>query len=506
MGRRRIFLLLLSAALALSLAGCGQAEPPSASGTDFSSAAKEEQAIPASIPFTLAFYPEYTLHPARAANRANLTLGSLLYEGLFSVDASFQAQPLLCSGYTVSEDGLTWTFTLREGITFSDGTPLTGTVAAQALRDAMAPDSHYAQRLGGVRSVAAGEGTVTVTLSIPNGALPVLLDIPIALGDGDRPLGTGPYVLTEEATGETVLTARSGWWQGRSLPFQTIHLASVGQADDLISSFDAGDITLLDADLTGTNSLGYSGSYEAWDYSTTNLIYLGFNTQRGPFRSAQLRRALSRGIDRRSIAEISFAHHAVPTALPIHPDSPLYHQLLSDSADYSPDDLVKGLEGQQLGSDGLVFLVNSENSSKVAAAQRIVDQLSGAGVSISLERLSWTDYLAALERGDFDLYLAEVRLTADFDLTQLVGTRGGLNYGGWSDPSTDGLLSAFRAAGAELRSSAAASLCSHLIQNAPIVPICFKNGSVLTQWGRLSGLDPVRDNVFHGLENWVLDP
>lgn len=104
MGRRRIFLLLLSAALALSLAGCGQAEPPSASGTDFSSAAKEEQAIPASIPFTLAFYPEYTLHPARAANRANLTLGSLLYEGLFSVDASFQAQPLLCSGYTVSED------------------------------------------------------------------------------------------------------------------------------------------------------------------------------------------------------------------------------------------------------------------------------------------------------------------------------------------------------------------------------------------------------------------
>lgn len=146
----------------------------------------------------------------------------------------------------------------------------------------MAPDSHYAQRLGGVRSVAAGEGTVTVTLSTPNGALPVLLDIPIALGDGDRPLGTGPYVLTEEATGETVLTARSGWWQGRSLPFQTIHLASVGQADDLISSFDAGDITLLDADLTGTNSLGYSGSYEAWDYSTTNLIYLGFNTQRGP--------------------------------------------------------------------------------------------------------------------------------------------------------------------------------------------------------------------------------
>ena len=84
-------------------------------------------------------------------------------------------------------------------------------------------------------------------------------------------------------------------------------------------------------------------------------------------------------------------------------------------------------------------------------------------------------------------------------------TRCGLPtaYGG---DMTLAVLLRDEAAGAELRSSAAASLCSHLIQNAPIVPICFKNGSVLTQWGRLSGLDPVRDNVFHGLENWVLDP
>ena len=101
MGRRRIFLLLLSAALALSLAGCGQAEPPSASGTDFSSAAKEEQAIPASIPFTLAFYPEYTLHPARAANRANLTLGSLLYEGSSRWTPLFRPSPC-CAAVTPS--------------------------------------------------------------------------------------------------------------------------------------------------------------------------------------------------------------------------------------------------------------------------------------------------------------------------------------------------------------------------------------------------------------------
>lgn len=110
-------------------------------------------------------------------------------------------------------------------------------------------------------------------------------------------------------------------------------------------------------------------------------------------------------------------------------------------------------------------------------------------MSISLERLSWTEYLAALERGDFDLYLAEVRLTADFDLTQLVGTRGGLNYGGCP---TRHRRPAIRlpGGGAELRSSAAASLCSHLIQNAPIVPICFKNGSVLSPMGTAKRTGP----------------
>ncbi|MEI3121396.1 MAG: hypothetical protein V8S86_10565 [Eubacteriales bacterium] len=59
-------------------------------------------------------------------------------------------------------------------------------------------------------------GQVTVTLSTPNGALPRLLDIPIALDSGDRPLGTGPYVLSEEGQGSCTSIARAGWWQGRT--------------------------------------------------------------------------------------------------------------------------------------------------------------------------------------------------------------------------------------------------------------------------------------------------
>lgn len=114
------------------------------------------------------------------------------------MDSTFTATPQLCQSYTVSEDGLTWTFQLRAGVTFSDGTPLTGEIVAQALQTAKDPASRYAKRLANVSGVSGSGEQVTITLTTPNGALPTLLDIPIALDSSNPPLGTGPYVLSEQ--------------------------------------------------------------------------------------------------------------------------------------------------------------------------------------------------------------------------------------------------------------------------------------------------------------------
>lgn len=71
-----------------------------------------------------------------------------------------------------------------------------------------------------------------------------------------------------------------------------------------------------------------------------------------------------------------------------------------------------------------------------------------------MERLPWEEYTAALTARDFDLYLGEVYLTPDFDLSALIAPGGALNYGGWEDGVISGLLSAFRTAEGELRQSA----------------------------------------------------
>lgn len=493
--KRRIAAFLLSLASVLSLASCGPSQPSASSAPPEEVADSSEEARPAVL--TLAAHLDSSFHPALATAKVNLTLAPLLYESLFTLDETFTPQPLLCQSYSVTPDQLTWTFTLRSGVTFSDGTSLTGTAVAEALEVARGAGSRYQARLAAIDSITGNNTQVVITLTAPNGGLPALLDIPIALGTEEHPLGTGAYVLDTAS-----LTVRRDWWQGGSQPIQTISLRTAVHADDLIAAFDSGDISLLDTDLTTANALGYSGNYEVWDYNTSQLIYLGFNTLSGPCSLVEARRALAVAIDRETIAAQFYAGHAQAAALPVHPDSPWYDGPLADTLSYNPESLVSALNRADLAGKDLVLLVNSENTARISAAQQIAYQLESVGLDVRIKSLPFSEYTTALAQGEFDLYLAETLLPADFDLTALVGTGGVVNYSFWADPQTDELLAAFRSAQDSARSEQANALLSHLVEQVPLTAVGFKNGSLLTQWGHFSGLSPVQNNIFAQLAHW----
>ena len=141
------------------------------------------------------------------------------------------------------------------------------------------------------------------------------------------------------------------------------------------------------------------------------------------------------------------------------------------------------------------LLVNSENSFKVSAATAIAQALSAFDLNIQVKALPWEEYTAALAAGQFDLYYGEIKLTADWDLTTLVGTGGGANYGKWADPQTDALLASYAAASD--RAASMHTLCAHLQAKCPIIPICFKSTSVLVQDGVVDGLQPTMAIPFY---------
>ena len=499
MGRKALF--LCAAALCLLLTGCGAQATPTPSGTP------EPTPTPVPAEFSLPYYADASLHPITGQSRTNLTLSSLVYEGLFSLDNTFTASPVLAERWTVSEDGLTWTFTLAQAA-FSDGSPLTAAEAADSLELART-SALYAGRLDGVRAVRAQEGALVVELTRPNAALPALLDIPIVKEtEGTAPLGTGRYAYA--GGGETLYLKKTAV-AAAGLP-DTIPLTQIRGADDLIYAFDTKEVSLVTADLTGTDSLGYSGGCEVWDYPTTDRLYLGFRTDKGPCADPTLRQAISLALDRDTVVTALFARHARAAVLPVPPESPLYDEKLAAELAYSPQKAAELLaEGGYTLREGKLYrgrtavslelLVNTDNSFKLSAAEYLAGELEKLGLSVSVVKLSWQDYTDRLTRGEFDLYLGETVLKADFDLAALVGSSGPLNYGRWADGEADALLERFRSAGSGARPAAASALYETLAREAPIVPICFKNQSVLTQWGQVTGLSPTRADPFAG-DQW----
>lgn len=507
---RRLAALLLASCL---LAGCAAWE---AEDLEVEQGWESYQQLPAEEPeeptevepeypaaFSLAYQKGQTLDPISCGEGVQEAIASLLYEPLFRLDSQFQAVPLLCESYEWNEAGTVCTLTLRRDALFSDGTQLTARDVVETLQRAMASE-RYAYRLRNVAGAAANRaGQVVITLAAPDRGLPELLDIPIVkrgTGTSSVPTGTGPYLLVTGGGG-AYLTANEDWWQRKSFPVDTIPLVHAKDRDSAMYLFSSHQVELLTVD--PTDDLAFvTGQAQTAEQSTTIMQFIGFNTAGDRlFTDPALRRAFSRGIQREVLVNAQLADLALAAHFPVSPLSPLYPKDLEASSSAGETAAALREAGQDTGDPKeLKLLVSSDDSFRANSARFIASSLSMLDWTVTVEELPWEEYLAALESGEFDLYFGEVRLTANWDLSDLVGTGGAMNYGGYTDGTTDALLAAFAAAGD--RTAAARQLMFQLQHSAPIAPICFKSYTVLTHHGVVEGVSPTPSFTFTGFDAW----
>lgn len=502
---KRWKIMAIALAMACLLAGCWQEELPEEPEDvlpPFEEGPAEESKTTLPERFALPYMPGRTLDPIDCPDGMQQVAASLLYEGLFRLDGSFEPQPCLCISYTHDETAGRYTFSLRPGVQFSDGSPLTARDVKASL-DRARTSERYGSRLSGISSVSAGGDSVTVSLNGPNAALPALLDVPIVKSggqDGPAPLGTGPYFYAEEESG-AYLIANQSWWRGESQPLDRIALVEAADSSAMLYRFSSHEVQLITADLTGLTAVSTTGSVGCVDAETTVMQYVGCNTARAPLDSPALRRALWLGIDRANVVGAYLSGHGTAAAFPVSPVSALYPSALEEN--YSVDGFAAALtESGYTPGEALMLLVNEENSFKQATARYLAERWTAGGVSVEVRTLPWEEYAAALASGDFDLYYGEVRLSADWDLSSLLEPGGALNYGHWSHPDTSRLLQEL--AGAEDRTAAMRALCTHLKDQAPILPVCFKSTSVLTQAEVVEGLAPTAAEPFYALGQCVI--
>ncbi len=535
MTARKTLLLFLALALLTGCAGMRtdmtQTEEPDPiydlviPGTEV----KERQ--PADRVFSLNYDPGSSMNPVRAESSANMQFWSLLYDSVFTVNPDWSVSSEVITDWQ-SDDFIWWVFHVDTTILFSDGTPLSADDVAYSIQRAQ-QSSYYANRLSIIYGISAfGTDTFAITTKYANSQFPALLNIPIIKkGDyfEDRPIGTGPYMLSEE--GDRLILA-PGNRHAAEMPLDTIWLRDCMDTSARIRAFEEAAIDLVVNDPTGMYNLGYGSSNETRYFDTSNMHYIGFNTTSKFFLTAAARCAIGFAADRDAIVSTLMNGCGVAATLPVHPASGYYDEnyakgfafdpekaeLMFENAgvrDYDEDGKLEMLITGIVVELNIRFIVNSDSTAKVLAARKICDQLNALGITTTLYELTWADYIESLEKGDFDMYYGEIRLTPDWNLAELFRPREnrskdstfqGMNYAQTRDYGFVNLYEKYLGeADAAARSEDFQAINRYITETGIILPICFERRELLTHRNVASGISATQYDVFHNFNEWTIN-
>jgi oligopeptide transport system substrate-binding protein len=443
--------------------------------------------------------PAGTLDPAYITSAADVQLLLQLYAGLTRLDEMGEAYPSLASGWEISPDGLTYTFTIRDGLTFSDGSSLVADdIRRSWLRlldpaiGATAPD--VLGVVEGALERASGEGdedavgldapddrTLVVTLRHPAShlleiaATPTLFVVPPGADSTsswqtpDRFVGSGPYVADGTDGGDLVLRANDRYVAGPP-PIEEIRwLASLGTS--AAAAFDAGDVDLVTVP-------GWDASWIAYDpglgprlhaAEPLTVSYFGFDTTRSPFDDARVRRAFALVLDRERLVPLAEGASAQPAGSIVPPA--LWPEGFAPALEADPAEARRLLDeaGYRDRADLGTIVVNGSGLGVGPAIATWRDEL---GVDIEVETMSFGDYLALLDERPPQVFT--ITWIADYPSPHalyglLLEPGAASNYGDWRDPEFAALLESAARASVDGTGPAWAEVEARVATEAPVI-------------------------------------
>lgn len=385
-----------------------------------------------------------SLDPQDVADEVSALVAGQIYEGLFDLDEKGATVPAAAVGLDSSPDTKTFTVTLRSGMVWSDGQPVTAQNYVDGVCRLLDPTvgsaSYYLLTdiapVLGAREYASGDSadcnkvgvkavddlTLRITLEQPAAFLPQLLAMPIfwpappaatgtvsgTLPTGTTPVGpvvNGAYLLAEWAPNRQItLVKNPRYWNADQVDVERIEFRIVPDLAEQLALYEGGDLQVADFPASATEHIQGDPAFEKELHVLVRpgVSYLGLNTQTGPTADANVRRAIASAIDRKALIEQVLKqpwHVAAQTLIP--PGIPGYQGDRPDvGVPYNPDAARQALADAGYGPDKpvppITLWYNREGNNEVLF-KAVGAMLEEVGFPVRLVSSKWEIYRDALQ-------------------------------------------------------------------------------------------------------------
>jgi peptide/nickel transport system substrate-binding protein len=444
-----------------------------------------------------------SLDPARANLLVSQYVLGLLYDRLVYIDPSGRPRPWLAESWTVDKDGREVTFTIRKGVTFTDGTP----VDAEAVRYSLERYLKLSKRnadLGPVQKIEVAGGGVRLTFGRPFAALFTALDssylgiVSRAAAEkageefGRRPVGSGPYTLKEWRAGSTLLFARNAGYrnlrgdvENKGAPYpDEWQISIVKEEGTRMAALETGQLHMSWAPFEEVPRIEKDPRLQLIRRPKgVSYIFLEFNTRKPPFDRLALRKAIAYSVDPKEVLDASYLYGTViqapmPLGVPgFSAEAGRQHGYRRDEARaaalFKEAGYTRGGDGKLRDAAGrpLRITLTTWVAPQISrAAQVLQAELQAVGVECELTQTDAGAFLAKLPEGKHDFDLMRMTYADPNGLTRLVRSPGRWNH--YGNPKLDALLDQADAAmDPDRRMALLREIQAIVLEDAAIVPL-----------------------------------
>jgi oligopeptide transport system substrate-binding protein len=473
-----------------------------------------------------------SLDPQEAVDETAGLVVEQLYEGLFHLRGDGSVAPGAATGFEASPSGETYTVTLRSGLAWSDGAPLTAQHYVDGVCRLLEPEtgnSYYylLTEIAGIRGArdfasgdvadcatvgvtAADDRTLVITLERPASFLPRLLAFRAFLPHrsdlaAEQPgrVTNGPYTLSEWTPGERIVLAKNpGYWNAGEVSIERIELPLIPGASDQLLGYEEGDLHTAEfpAEETARIQADETFAEELQVLVRPGVSYLAFNTQITPTLDVNVRRAIASAVDRRALIEdvLKQPWH-VPAQVVIPPGVPGYQ---GDNPDigypYDPAKARDFLAQAGFSADNppppVELWINREGNNELLF-KAVAAMLEEVGIPVRLSSGSWDVHLGSLEAcreapADCTYNLYRMGWVMDYAdpssiLDVVLSPKSAFQYTGWESPEYETLMAQARAEPVEAERAELYRQAERLLLNdaAVIAPLQHYDRTLLVKKG-----------------------